>query len=129
MVISAMVLRRAIVATKLTVAVAAMVCAGLVATFPAAMAGASNVDRLGVNEIYLLKPGGRQWFLIATDPRDGFVISPAASVLYAKPGGSWQIGRETGCANTCLRIYVILPDGWRDVGMTAFVKLRSYTFD
>jgi hypothetical protein len=61
--------------------------------------------------------------------RGGLVISPSAAALYAMPDGSWQIGRETDSANTGLRMYVISPDGWRDVEMTGYVRLKSHTFD
>lgn len=124
-----MALTKAIAANKFAIATAAVVCAGLVATFPLTAISASDVDRFGVKEIYPTKPGGREWFLNATDPRDGFVISPAAASLFDGPGDSWQIGRETSIANTGLRMYVISPDGWRNVEMTGYVKLRSYTFD
>jgi hypothetical protein len=45
--------------------------------------------------------------LNSTDPSDDFTISPAAAELYARPDGSWQIGRETASANTGLGMYVI----------------------
>ena len=65
----------------------------------------------------------------STDPRVDFTISPASLELYANPNGSWQIGRKTANANTDLAMYVVSPDGWRDVGMPGNVKLESYTVD
>lgn len=124
-----MALPKAIAANKFAIAAAAVACAGLVLTFPVAMTSTSNADRFGVKQIYPTKPGGREWFFNATDPRDGLAISPAAAALYTMLGGSWQIGRETGTPNTGLRMYVISPDGWRDVEMTGYVKLKSHTFD
>jgi hypothetical protein len=123
-----MALPKAIAANKFTIVVAAVACAGLVITFPGAMTSTSNVDRFGIKEIYPTKLGGREWFFNATNPRDGLVISPAASALYGNPDGSWQIGRENGSPNTGLRMYVI-SDQWRDVEMTGYVKLKSHTFD
>jgi hypothetical protein len=123
-----MALPKVIAANKFAIAVAAVACAGLVLTFPVAITGTTSVDRFGVKQIYPTKPGGREWSLNATDPRDGFVISPAASELFPMPGGSWQIGRETASPNTGLRMYVI-SEGWRDVEMTGYVKLESHTFD
>jgi hypothetical protein len=89
-----MALAKAIAANKFAVVVAAAACAGLVIAFPVVMTSMTpSVDRFGVKQIYPTKPGGREWFLNATDPRDGLVISPAATELYPMPDGSWQIGR------------------------------------
>ena len=93
-----------------------------------AMTSTASVDRFGIKQIYPTKPGGREWFFNATDPRDGFVISPAASELYSVSNSSWQIGRETAVPNTGLRMYVI-SDAWQNVEMTGYVKLKSHTFD
>jgi hypothetical protein len=120
-----MVLAKAMAANKFAIA-AAVVSAGLILTFPAA--SAASVDRFGVKQIYTSKQGGREWFLNATDPRDGLVISPAAAELFPMPNDTWQIGRETATPNTGLRMYVI-SDAWRDVEMTGYVKLKSHTFD
>jgi hypothetical protein len=92
------------------------------------MASSDTGGGFEAGELYPTKPGGREWFFNATEPRDGLVISPAAASLYGKPDGSWQIGRETGSANAGLRMYVISPDGWQDVEMTGYVKLMSHTF-
>jgi hypothetical protein len=123
-----MALPKAIAANKFAIAVAVVACAGLAVTF-VTMTSTGSVDMFGVKELYPTKPGGRQWFFNATEPRDGLVISPAAAALYGKPDGSWKIGRETGSPNTGLRMYVISPDGWRDVEMTGYMKLKSHTFD
>ncbi|HXV45905.1 MAG TPA: hypothetical protein VD736_04465 [Nitrososphaera sp.] len=104
-------LPKAISANKFAIAVAAVACAGLVLTFPVAITSTTSVDRFGVKQIYPTKPGGREWFLNPTDPRDGFVISPAATSLYSLPDGSWQVGRITPGPNDGLRMYVISPDG------------------
>jgi len=123
-----MALAKAIAANRFAIA-AAVACAGLVVVFPIAMTGtASSVDRLGVKQIYPTKPGGREWFLNATDPRDGLVVSPAATTIYNK-SGSWQVGRITTGPNDGLRMYVISPDGWQNVEMTGYVKLKSFSFD
>lgn len=119
---------KAIAAYKLAIA-AAVVCAYLVFTVPA-LTSVGAADRSGVKQIYATKQGGREWFLNATDPRDGLTISPAATSLYSgSSSSSWEIGRETNSANSGLRMYVISPDGWRDVEVTGYVKLKSYTFD
>lgn len=118
--------RKAMAANKF--AAAALACAGLLVLtcFPDA-SGSHDLDRFGVREIYQTKVGGREWFFNATEPRDGLSISPAAATL-VKPGSEWEIGRETGSANTGLRMYVI-SDAWQDVEMTGYVKLGSYTYD
>ncbi len=93
--------------------------------------GLTTNDRFGVQEIYRTKPGGREWYFNSIDPRDGLVISPAAAVLY--PGSeAWKIGWETDSDNTGLRMYVFSDDNnssWRDVEMTGYVKLESYTLE
>lgn len=124
-----MALPKAIAANKFAIAVAAVACACLVFTFPAASTSTGNLDMFGVKQIYPTEQGGREWFLNATDPRDGLTISPVAASLYSGSNSSWQISRETVAANTGLRMYVISPDAWRDVEMTGYVKLKSHTFD
>ena len=124
-----MALPKAIAANKFAIAVAAVACTGLVLTFPVAITSTTSIDRFGVKQIYPTKPGGREWFLNATDPRHGFVISPAATSLYSLPDGSWQVGRITPGPNDGLRMYVISPDGWQNVEMTGYVKLESFSFD
>ncbi|HEX7033322.1 MAG TPA: hypothetical protein VF172_10010 [Nitrososphaera sp.] len=88
-------------------------------------------DRFGIRKIYQTKPGGQEWYFNSTNPRDGLTISPAAAVLY--PGsGAWKIGRETDSDNTGLRMYVISDEknrNWRDVEMTGYVKLESYSIE
>ncbi|HXG07694.1 MAG TPA: hypothetical protein VNI77_10270 [Nitrososphaera sp.] len=88
-------------------------------------------DRFGVRKIYETKPGGQEWYFNSTNPRDGLSISPAAAELH-RGSGAWRIGRETDTNNTGLRMYVISKDSyanWRDVEMTGYVKLESYTFE
>jgi hypothetical protein len=84
---------------------------------------------MGVREIYPTKNGGYQWYLNATDPRDGLVISPAATVLFNMGNGSWKISRETMHSNDGVRMYVLSPIQWKDVEITGYVKLNSYSFD
>lgn len=121
-----MALPKAIAANKLPIAAAAFAGLLLIVVIPA-VTGNYEVDRLGVREIYQTKPGGREWYFNATDPRDGLTISPAATTLHAD-AGSWKIGRETNSTNTGLRMYVI-SGGWQDVEMTGYVKLESYSIE
>lgn len=124
-----MVLPNAIAANKFAIA-AAVACAGFMITCTGATAASRDAGGFEASEIYPTKPGGREWFLNATQPRNGLLmISPAAATLYGNPDGPWQISRETGSRETGLRMYVISPDGWRDVEMTGYVKLRSFSFD
>jgi hypothetical protein len=129
MVRSAMALPKAMAANKFAI-LAAVACAGLMITYAGAAATSRDAGGFEASELYPTKPGGREWFLNATEPRDGLLmISPAAALLYGRPDGSWEIGWETGSREAGLRMYVISPDGWRDVEMTGYVKLESFSFD
>ncbi|MEW6604273.1 MAG: hypothetical protein AB1351_06240 [Thermoproteota archaeon] len=119
-------LPKAIAGNKLAFAAAGFAGVILFAVVPTITAD-HEVDRFGVREIYQTKPGGREWYFNTTDPRDGLTISPAAAELH-HGAGAWKIGRETDSDNTGLRMYVI-SDGWRDVEMTGYVKLKSYTIE
>lgn len=116
---------KAIAANKL--AIMALACTGLMTTWTGAAATSGGFEP---NEIYPTKPGGREWFLNVTQPKDGILlISPVAATVYERPGGSWGIGRETNSPETGLRMYVVSPEGWRDVEMTGYVRLESFSFD
>lgn len=123
-----MALPKAIAANKFVI-LAVVACAGFMITYTGAAATSRGAGGFEVSELYPTKPGGREWFLNATEPRDGFLISPAAATLHRNLDGPWQIGRETGSRETGLRMYVISPNGWRDVEMTGYVRLKSFSFD
>lgn len=138
-------LPKAIAANKLAFAAAATAFAGLlifvvtVVVVPAPTDGNKEQkeeqvinDRFGIREIYQTKPGGQEWYFNSTNPRDGLAISPVAAALYPS-SDAWKIGRETDSDNTGLRMDVISDDNnnssWRDVEMTGYVKLESYTME
>jgi hypothetical protein len=115
---------KAIAANKFAI-LAAAVCAVLLM-----WTGSAAASSFEPSELYPTKPGGSEWFLNATEPRDGvLLISPAAATLYDRSGGSWEIGRETGTPESGLRMYVVPTGGWRDVEMTGYVKLESFSME
>ena len=88
-----------------------------------------HYDRLGVQQIYPTKEGGQEWYFNASNPKDGLVISPAATSLLNTGDGAWRISTETLHENDGVRMYVISPTMWRDVEITGYVKLNSYSFE
>ena len=50
------------------------------------------VDKFGIKEIYPTKPGGREWFLNADDPRsDGLFYITSNRNITRQNDGSWLI--------------------------------------
>lgn len=43
--------------------------------------------------------------------------------------GTWRISTETLEENDGVRMYVPSPTGWKNVEITGYVKLESYSFD
>jgi hypothetical protein len=88
-----------------------------------------HYDKLGVQQIYPTKEGGQEWYFNDSNPKDGLVISPAATRLLNTGDGAWRISTETLHENDGVRMYVISPTMWRDVEITGYVKLHSYSFE
>jgi hypothetical protein len=118
-------------ANRMAILAAAAACTVLTATVAMVLASTPDLryDRLGVREIYPTKPGSYEWYLNATHPRNGFVISPAATILLSMGDGVWKITRKTDHPNDGVRMYVPSPVMWKNIEMTGYVKLDSYTFD
>ena len=80
-----MALPKAIAANKFAIIVA-MAFAGLLIAYEGAAATSRGPGGFEAAELYPTKPGGREWFLNATEPRDGLlIISPAAAGLMRRP--------------------------------------------
>lgn len=118
-------------ANRMLILAVAAVCSVLTATIAMVLASTPDLkyDQMGVREIYPTKNGGYQWYLNATNPRDGLIISPAATALVSTGDGIWKISTETKHANDGVRMYVLSPVMWRDVEITGYVKLNSFSFD
>lgn len=118
-------------ANRLPIWAAAGACSVLVATVAIVLGSTHDphYDKLGVLEIYQSKTGGYEWYFNATNPKDGLLISPAATQLHNTGDGAWRISRETDHANDGVRIYVPSPIMWKDVEITGYVKLNSYSFE
>jgi hypothetical protein len=109
----------------------AAACSVLAATVAIVLGSTPDLeyDRFGVRKVYPTKPGGYEWYLNNTDPRDGLIVSPAATLLVNTGVDTWKISRETQHANDGVRMYVPSPTLWKDVEITGYVRLDSYTFD
>ncbi len=118
-------------ANRLAFLVAAAACISLAGTFAIVLGSNNDVqyDRFGVREIYHSEDGGYEWYLNSSDPRNGFAISPAATLIDNTSDGAWKITRETTGPNDGVRMYVISPVMWKNVEMTGYVKLISYSFE
>lgn len=109
-------------------AAACMVLSTAVAIVVASRPAEQRLDKWGIREIYPTKVGGREWFMNPGNPRDGLTISPAATPVYDAGNGAWMISRQTDHPNDGVRMYVISPTGWKDVEITGYVKLDSFSF-
>jgi hypothetical protein len=118
-------------ANRMSIIAAALAFLALTATIAIVLGSTPELryDKLGVREIYPTRDGGYEWYLNATNPRDGLIISPAATVLQSTGDGAWKISRETLHENDGVRMYVPSPVLWKDVEITGYVKLTSYSFD
>ena len=82
-----------------------------------------SVDKFGVKEIYPTKPGGREWFINMSNPRQDPLLDITNNVSISRQSdGSWLIN------NSQIRINVITPRGenpWKNIEMTGYIKVVS----
>ncbi|CAN5361289.1 hypothetical protein BH18THE2_BH18THE2_39730 [soil metagenome] len=81
------------------------------------------VDKFGIKEIYPTKPGGREWFLNADDPRsDGLFYITSDKNITIQSDGSWLINSSE------VRMNVDAPPGtpeWKNVEITGYARILS----
>ena len=122
---------RFIAANRMAIFSVVAACSVLAATVAIVVGSAPepHFDKLGVQQIYPTKEGGYEWYFNASNPRDGLVISPIATPLIPAGNDAWKISVETLHENDGVRMYVMSPTMWRDVEITGYVKLHSYSFE
>ena len=118
-------------ANRIAIFIVAAACSVLAATVAIVLGSTPgpHYDKLGVQQIYPTKNGGYEWYFNATNPRTGLVVSPIATPLLNMGNGTWRISTETLHENDGVRMYVQSPIMWRDVEITGYVKLQSYSFE
>jgi hypothetical protein len=121
---------RLFAANRLAIWAAAAACSVLIATI-AVVLGTPELqyDKLGTIQVYPTRAGGYEWYLNSTNPRDGLLMSPAATLFVNTEDGVWKISRKTSHPNDGVRIYVPSPVMWKDVEITGYVKLNSFSFE
>ena len=81
------------------------------------------VDKFGIKKIYPTKPGGREWFLDADDPRsDGLFYITSNRNITRQNDGSWLINSSE------VRLNVDTPPGvaqWKNVEITGYARILS----
>jgi hypothetical protein len=81
------------------------------------------VDKFGTKEIFSTKPGGREWFLDADDPRsDGLFYITSNKNITRQNDGSWLINISE------VRMNVDTPPGvaqWKNVEITGYARILS----
>lgn len=81
------------------------------------------VDKFGIKKIYPTKPGGREWFLNADDPRsDGLFYITSNRNITRQNDGSWLINSSE------VRLNVDTPPGvaqWKNVEITGYARILS----
>jgi hypothetical protein len=82
-----------------------------------------RADKFGIKEIYPTKPGGREWFLNADDPRsDGLFYITSNKNITRQNDGSWLINSSE------VRMNVDTPPGvaqWKNVEITGYARILS----
>jgi hypothetical protein len=82
-----------------------------------------RADKFGIKEIYPTKPGGREWFLNADDPRsDGLFYITSNKNITRQYDGSWLINSSE------VRMNVDTPPGvaqWKNVEITGYARILS----
>lgn len=106
----------------------------------------SSQDKFGIEKVYPTKNGGQEWYMNMENPTSDGRFNPQAQIS-KNPDGSWKmksdkvrmyvyslngyqpirITSNNGLSEVASHGYMGTPSDWRDVEITGYVKLNSFS--